>query len=85
MADRPTEARTVAEEHRDFWLAGQVDEVDDRVTTEIALIRAEMQEFRTLISQSVSDVRAVLNRILWTLISLLISIIVAVVTFNLTS
>lgn len=84
MVDRPTEVRSVETDHRHIWLASQVDEVDDRVTTEVALIRAEMHEFREYIGVQISDVRAVLNRILWALIGLLISIIVATATYQLT-
>jgi hypothetical protein len=70
---RRREVEQVDPNHWHLWLAGQVDEVEHSVLNEVQTIRTEVEK-----------IRASMNRQLWVMVGILVSLVTSSLTLLLT-
>ena len=70
---RRREVQQIDPNHRHLWLAGQVDEVEHALLREAQAIRGEVEK-----------IRAGMNRQLWVMVGILVSLVTSSLTLLLT-
>lgn len=78
---RVHELRMVSEPQRPEWLAGQIEELDERVAENIAAIRTDVAAIRVALEASQADSRKKLWALVVAIFLLSMNILVAIIYF----
>ena len=86
---RQAEVEQVDEHRRHLWLAGQIDEVEDKLVRHVEGLSSQMGALTTEMATTRDDMHRNTNRVVWTVatgaISLLVSTVAIVLTMLLTA